>query len=201
MSKNIQNEKNIQITQELRKAGKAGRTALSAEERAVRSAAIVKKLISSDEFKNAEVIMIYKALGAEVDLQTLENAAKSCGKHLLYPLCISKTEMIPLEPEDCDAWICGSYGIKEPLREKSAEYAPGEIDLVICPCTAFDEKCNRIGMGGGYYDRFLPKCQNAHIAAVAFEAQKTACIPAMPWDHAMEKVYTETAVYEQAEVI
>lgn len=201
MSKNIQKEKNTQTTQELRKAGKAGRSALPAEERAMRSAAIVKRLISSDEFKNAKVIMIYKAIGAEVDLQALEAAAKSCGKHLLYPLCISRTEMIALEPKDCDSWICGSYGISEPLREKSTEYAPEKIDLVICPCTAFDEKCNRIGMGGGYYDRFLPKCQNARIIAVAFEAQKTAFIPAMPWDQAMEKVYTETAVYEQTEVI
>ena len=201
MSKNIQKEKNTQTTQELRKAGKAGRSALPAEERAMRSAAIVKRLISSDEFKNAEVIMIYKAIGAEVDLQALEAATKSCGKHLLYPLCISRTEMIALEPKDCDSWICGSYGISEPLREKSTEYAPEKIDLVICPCTAFDEKCNRIGMGAGYYDRFLPKCQNARIIAVAFEAQKTAFIPAMPWDQAMEKVYTETAVYEQTEVI
>ena len=201
MSKNIQNEKNTQTTQKLRKAGKAGRSALPAEERAMRSAAIVKRLISSDEFKNAKVIMIYKAIGAEVDLQALEAATKSCGKHLLYPLCISRTEMIALEPKDCDSWICGSYGISEPLREKSTEYAPEKINLVICPCTAFDEKCNRIGMGAGYYDRFLPKCQNARIIAVAFEAQKTAFIPAMPWDQAMEKVYTETAVYEQTEVI
>lgn len=186
--------------QELRNAGKAGRSALSAEERAAQSAAIVKKLIASDEFKNAGVIMIYRALGAEVDLRALEAAADSCGKHLLYPLCISKTDMIPLEPENSDAWFCGSYGISEPVREKSKEYAPEEIDLVICPCTAFDEKCRRIGMGGGYYDRFLPKCQNARVIAVAFEAQKAEYIPAMPWDQAMEKVYTETAVYEQTEV-
>ncbi len=187
--------------QELRKAGKAGRSALSAEERAARSAAIVKKLIASDEFKNSDVIMIYKALGAEVDLKALETAADSSGKHLLYPLCISKTGMIPLEPESCDAWFCGSYGISEPVRGKSREYAPEEIDLVICPCTAFDEKCRRTGMGGGYYDRFLPRCRNAHIIAVAFEAQKAEYIPAMPWDQPMEKVYTETAVYEQTEVV
>lgn len=44
------------------------------------------------------------------------------------------------------------------VREKSELVLPEKIDLVICPCTVFDEEGSRMGMGAGYYDRFLPLC-------------------------------------------
>lgn len=182
---------------ELRKAGKAARKALAPEERKEKSEAIAERLLASEEFKKAEYIMIYKALGGEVSLEALENSAEAAGKHLLYPLCISETEMIALEPSGEDSWMCGSYGITEPVREKSTEIRPEDIDLMICPCTSFDESCNRIGMGGGYYDRYLRKCSKASIVAAAFEAQKADNIPAAPWDLPMQKVFTEKSVYNR----
>ena len=54
-----------------------------------------------------------------------------------------------------------------------------------------DEQGNRLGMGCGYYDRFLPGCENAFLAAVAFEYQRTARIPAEPWDRPMDAAVTE----------
>ena len=116
-------------------------------------------------------------------------------KRLVYPLCISKTEMIALEPLGEDSWKDGYCGIREPVREKSVEIRPEEIDLVICPCTVFDEAGGRMGMGAGFYDCYLPRCTNAHIVAVAFEAQKADCVPMEPWDRPMELVFTEKAVY------
>lgn len=83
----------------------------------------------------------------------------------------------------------------EPVREKSVEIPPEEIELVICLCTVFDENCGRMGMGAGFYDRYLAKCVNAHIAAVAFEVQKADSIPMEPWDKPMEMVFTETCTY------
>lgn len=186
-----------QAVKTLRKAGIAGREALSAEERSEKSAAIVQKILASEEFRTAEVILLYKAIGGEVRLDGLETADASKGKHFVYPLCISRTEMIALEPQGADAWMRGHYGITEPVREKSSEVPPEKIDLVICPCTAFDEACSRIGMGGGYYDRYLTGCEKAKVVAVAFEAQKAEQIPSAPWDRPMQKVFTEAAVYEQ----
>ena len=77
----------------------------------------------------------------------------------------------------------------------SVEIRPEEIDLVICPCTVFDEAGGRMGMGAGFYDRYLPRCVNARIAAVAFEAQKADCVPMEAWDRPMDLVFTEKAVY------
>ena len=182
--------------EELRKAGILARESLSREERREASIRIVEQILQSSEYRDAVIVMLYKAVRGEVSLDALETDSSAKGKRLVYPNCIDKVDMAAFEPTDEDSWGKGSYGIPEPAAEKSVEISPDKIDLVICPCTAFDEKCSRIGMGAGYYDRFLEKCVNAYIISVAFEVQKAEDIPASPWDKAMEKVYTETKIYE-----
>lgn len=180
----------------LRRAGIMARESMSQEEREEGSASIVEGILESPEYKSARIVMLYKAVRGEVRLDRLESDPSVRDKRLVYPYCIDKAGMAALEPMSNDSWGKGSFGIPEPLPEKSLEVSPDQIDLVICPCTAFDEKCNRIGMGAGYYDRFLVKCVNAHIISVAFEAQKAEEIPADPWDKAMEKTFTEIKVYQ-----
>lgn len=68
--------------------------------------------------------------------------------------------------------------------------------MVICPCTVFDEYGNRMGMGAGVYDRYLPKCKNACVAAVAFECQKAEVLHAEEWDKTMNLIFSEAAVYQ-----
>lgn len=141
--------------------------------------------------------MIYKGVRGEVRLDVLEKAAAAEGKRLAYPLCVGPGEMIALaaDPLDESAWTKGAYGILEPVRERAEEIAPKDIDLVICPCTVFDEVCGRMGMGAGYYDRYLTQCGGAAVVAAAFEAQKAERVPMEPWDRAMDMVFTENRVY------
>ena len=200
---------NQQERQNLRKSRIAARDALSAEDRDRLSKSIVSRILASPVFRQAKTILIYKGIRGEVRLEALEEAVSAgvaspseeavgadfAEKRLVYPLCISKTEMIALEPQGEDSWKDGYCGIREPVREKSVEIRPEEIDLVICPCTVFDEAGGRMGMGAGFYDRYLPRCTNAHIVAVAFEAQKADCVPMEPWDRPMDLVFTEKAVY------
>lgn len=89
---------------------------------------------------------------------------------------------------------CSAYRTR--LRECSEEVPPEEIDLVVCPCTVFDESCNRMGMGGGFYDRYLPKCVRAKIVSVAFELQKAPAVPMEQWDRAVDMTFTEESVYQ-----
>lgn len=175
----------------LRKEKIACRNALSIEERDALSRKIVEQILASREFQEAKTVMIYKGIRGEVRLDALEVAKK----HLLYPLCVSNTEMVALLPEDSQAWQTGYCGIQEPIRERSKEIAPEDIDLVICPCTVFDEQGGRMGMGAGFYDRYLEKCTNAVVAAVAFECQKTERVPVETWDKPMDLIFTEDRIY------
>ena len=186
---------NEQERRALRKSKIAARDALSPEEREERSARIVERIRASRIYREAETVMIYRATRGEATLHALEEAAEADGKKLVYPLCISKTEMTALHPLGEDAWKQGAFGIWEPVMEKSEKVAPWDLDLVVCPCTVFDERGGRMGMGAGFYDRYLEKCSRAHIVSVAFEVQKAERVPMESWDKSMEMVFTEEAVY------
>lgn len=110
---------------------------------------------------------------------------------MAFPYCISGTEMIALEPLGPESWEKGCYGIWAPVPSRSRIIQPDQLELVLCPCTAFDGRGHRLGMGGGYYDRFLPRCERAVIAAVAYELQRVDELETEPWDVAMDLVFTE----------
>ena len=160
------------------------------------SQAIVAKIAATPAFQNAKCIMSYRAMRGEVDLTELHRLAGTLGKTVVYPYCVSRTEMLALLPNSNTAWKAGAFGIQEPIPEQSHHMLPEQIDLILCPCSAFDEQCRRLGMGAGYYDRFLPQCSNAHIYGVAFEVQKADSVPTDPWDYPIEQFITEEMIYQ-----
>lgn len=179
----------------LRKEKIRARDALGRETRERLSRRIAARIAASGVFQTARTILIYRAVPGEVQLNALETAPQSQNKRIAFPRCVSDTEMIALLPHDPTAWAAGYRGIQEPILERSEQIAPDDIDLVICPCTVFDEDCHRMGMGAGFYDRYLKKCTHAQTIAVAFECQKSPKVPTAPWDCSIEYVFTESAVY------
>ncbi len=179
----------------IRRIALTARRTMSPEERKDASKAITDLIAASDVFRMAETVLIYKAMPDEVDLGFLTCLPDAEGKRFCYPRVIGEGHMTALLPCGPDSWGKGSFGITEPDEAKSLPVSPEDIDLVLCPCTAFDNSMGRLGMGGGYYDRFLPKCLNAVIAAVAFETQKVEAVPKEDTDIRMDMVFTEKAVY------
>ena len=154
---------------EQRKAALAARRALSAGERAVFSKKICSRISRTKAFREAGTILAYLATWDEADLSILCEKAVKLVKGLL--------------------------GITAPDPEKSELLKPEDIDLVLVPLVAFDEEKRRLGHGGGYYDRYLPKCVKADLIAVAFEAQKLEEIATDSYDVLMKTIVTEEKVY------
>ncbi len=155
----------------------------------------MERILELPEYKKARTVMLYRAVRGEADPAGLASGDRARGKRLVYPRCQDRETMVALEPLSENAWSRGYFGIPEPIPENSAEVDPEEIDLVICPCASFDEEGTRLGMGAGYYDRFLAGCGNAFILAIAFEVQKADHIPSDPWDYPMNMVCTEEKTY------
>ena len=135
--------------------------------------------------------MLYRAVRGELSVDTLPALPASAGKRFAYPRCVSTTEMEAFIP---GTWETGAFGIPEPSEASSVRVPPEEIDLVVCPGTAFDRRGTRLGMGGGYYDRFLPECVNAVFVMAAFENQRAPVLPRSLTDVPMDLIVTEDAV-------
>ena len=177
-----------------RKAGIAARRALSDNERTHSNAALCARIMALDCFKKAENIRLYAAFGGEADLSALAVEAARQGKTLAYPVCgegFSLTAAVP----GPDGWEVGTYGIRTPILSRSEILRPDQLDLVLVPCTAFDTACRRVGMGKGYYDRYLPRCTRAVKLGVAFEAQQVDAAAVDAYDEKLDGFVTEGGLY------
>ena len=177
-----------------RRAGLMARRGLPQAERAAANAAICARILAMPCFQTAENLLLYAAFGGEVDLAVLAEQAARLGKTVAYPVCEENFTLTAAVP-GLDGWEVGAYGIRTPVLERAALVRPEALDLVLVPCTAFDAVCRRVGMGKGYYDRYLPRCRNAVALGVAFEAQRVPEAAAEEQDWQLDGFVTERKVY------
>ena len=171
------------------------RDALNSAERQAQSALLSRNIISSEPYKKANTILVFNAFGSEPDLSAVMQQAQADGKRLCWPCCLTKSEMAAFTPRTDSDWKTGAFGIREPDTERSTRIEPQEIDLVLCPCAGFDRFGSRVGMGAGYYDRYLPHCKNAARMIAAFEAQRTERIYTEITDTSIEWIATQAGVF------
>ena len=177
-----------------RKAGRAARKALGPEERKAANAALCAFLWQLATVQNAQTILLYAAVGSEADLSALAEKAQAQGKTLAYPVCGEAYSLTAAVPGP-DGWETGLYGIRTPVLERSVLLEPEQLDLVLVPCTAFDADCFRVGMGKGYYDRYLPRCTKAAKIGIALEVQRVAHAAVDEHDQRLDAFVTERGLY------
>lgn len=178
-----------------RKAGIAARRALSAAARSAADAALCRRIAALNCFQNARTLLAYAAFGGEADLSALLAEAVRQGKTVAYPICGADFTLTAAVPGP-DGWEVGQYSIRTPILSRSEILLPEALDLVLVPCTAFDADCFRVGMGKGYYDRFLPRCTHAGKIGIAFEAQRVAHAAVDGHDQRLDAYVTERGIYQ-----
>jgi 5-formyltetrahydrofolate cyclo-ligase len=91
-----------------------------------------------------------------------------------------------------EALATNRYGIPEPDVAASALLEASELTLVVVPLVGFDGGCQRLGMGGGWYDRtFAARATPPWLVGAAFSSQRVDRLPVQPWDVALDAVCTE----------
>ena len=135
------------------------------------------------------VVAGFWPLDGEIDVRPLLHALAERGHPVVLPL--TPPRGLPLRFarwQPGDALASGRFGTWEPVGE---ELAP---EVLLVPLLAFDECGNRLGYGGGYYDRTLAALPERIAVGCAFAAQQVACVPAEPTDVRLDAVATERGV-------
>ncbi len=115
---------------------------------------LIEKIQNSPEFIKAKNILTYYPFDYEFDLSSLILAYPD--KNWILPRPIGKGIMLLFKVENLDKLKTGRYGLKVP-GSSSKFFKADELDLIIMPALAYDERGYRLGQGAGYYDRLLTK--------------------------------------------
>ena len=162
---------------------------------------IMQSFMELPEYADAQTIMFYVDVRAEVRTRFDLPIALKQGKRVVVPWCNDEGELELFHLESMDELEIGMYKILEPavhLRNvgiKRIEVT--ELDLIMVPGVGFDARGGRTGMGKGYYDKCLEHARpDAAIVAVCFECQMFDEIPVQSHDIYMDRVITEATTYE-----
>lgn len=156
---------------------------------------IFSRVINFDEFKLTNNILIYSDYNNEVHTKKIIETALKDRKSVYLPKVLGD-EMEFYEIDDFDGLQVSSQGILEPTNSVCSQFNGNEFALVLVPLSAFDRNGNRIGYGGGYYDKYLSKHIVGTKVGLAYSFQETEYIDAEETDIKLDYVITEKEVIE-----
>lgn len=178
----------------IRKLIKEKRNCLSITERDIKDKNIFNRVVNSEIYKNSEVIFIYVSFNGEVDTLKIIEYSLNHNKIVCVPRVICNTKsMEAVKISSTYELAKGLYGILEPKKICKA-IDKKDIDLVLIPGIAFDKKGNRLGYGGGFYDKFLEKKDlNFKFSTIglAYEFQVVENIPCEKHDISVDGIITD----------
>jgi 5-formyltetrahydrofolate cyclo-ligase len=183
-------------TKNLRVNARNARRAMTARERERASRRIADRFLNSRYFTGSEKIGCYVSTWDEVDTSAIIERAWRAKKRIFLPLTSARRCLRFLETLPETELAKNKLGLWEPVSGTLID--ANRLDVVVTPLVAFDRQRNRIGMGGGYFDRtfaFLGDRQHwlrPKLIGVAFECQRVNNIAPNPWDVPVFRVYTES---------
>ena len=208
----------IQRKKEIRRSVRRKRDALSDTEVQNLSERISEHVVRLPEFQRADYLMCYMAFRNEVDCNNIMLTGVREGKQIylpkvegeemsFYPLDLSEEERTVLTTVDLQEakavfrdllkkmtgtrLVLSSYRIPEPVSGRAFQQEQQDRSFMVLPGLVYDRMGNRLGYGGGYYDRFLAVCHPAHVA-VAYSFQiHDEILPCLETDIRPDRIITE----------
>jgi len=184
--------------QSIRKHLLQKRNALTQKAILEKSSLIANNLINFYKYQQSEKIMLYVSTKKEVQTQYIFNSAKRDHKDVFIPLIDKeKRDLIPSLIYDLSELTQSCLGIPQPKKEFARIFSPKILEMVIIPGIAFTKKGQRLGRGGGYYDRFLKKLRKRTcLVGLAFEIQIADNLPIDSNDMPVQYIITENRLID-----
>ena len=177
---------------EIRKQVLAERKSLDSDSVSLASQVICRKIMELPAYEVSENICLYMPINNEVDVMLLAEEAKAAGKKVWLPkVCGEEMEFRAYESEE--QLVTGAYNIKEPVSEETLE-ANSET-LVIMPGAVFTTERDRIGYGGGYYDKYLATNSMCTTVAVCYDFQIVDEIPVEEHDIKPDFLVSDISIF------
>lgn len=173
------------------------RRTITSEEAHAAGLKVIEKIKKLEFFSKPKVVGSYLSMGGELSTAPINDYFLE--KHTLALPFMNVHErgiMDFYSFDKGDDLIENRYHILEPVNDPEKHLTPDVFDALIVPLVAFDSHGNRMGMGGGYYDRMLKKVSSeCLIIGVAYDFQKIDKIPIEPWDKPLNQMVTPTNHY------
>ena len=157
-------------------------------------------VVALPEYQQARRIAAYCAVNGEIGLNPVMDHALDQGKEIYLPHL--DQQALRFSPYFRGQKMrINRYRLPEPDVDDGEMLSPDELDLVLAPLVVFDSNRNRIGMGGGFYDRsFAFRKHSGYgrpvLIGVAHELQKVDRIVPEEWDVSLDMIVTDEAVYK-----
>ena len=180
--------------QQLRRTMRALESGLSARYKAESSRAIAAHLLAMPEYQEAGTVFCFVGTDREIDTRPILEDVLAAGKRLCVPQCVGKGIMELRQVTDLRQLIPGAYGILEPSADAPL-VSLDEVDFAILPCLTCNHLGQRLGQGGGYYDRFLSHYRGGTVLLCREKLIREE-IPLEPHDYPVPWVLTERGLYE-----
>jgi len=188
----------------LRATQRARRAALPASERVAAARGVLAQLEQVPEFMTDTRIAGYWAIGGELPLATVVGSLLARGQHYCLPVLGDDRTLRFATWKPGDALQPNRFGIPEPVCTPDALLVPAQLDVVLVPLLGFDREGNRLGMGGGWYDRSFAFLRTRTTVArpvlvgVGYAMQEVGHVPTEAWDVRLDYVATERELIDLA---
>lgn len=159
------------------------------------SANMAEVLYASSYYQQANIIMLFLSMSDEPQMMKIIENAWRLGKTVCVPHMREKFGIMDaaiIESEE--GLVRGRFNLLVPDPRNLKLVDPGLIDVIIVPAIAYDDKGNRLGMGAGYYDRFIPQAPTAIRIGAVWSSQIIDYVPADQYDQPVQYLLTEAAI-------
>lgn len=181
---------------ELRRQMLAQRQKLTEKEVTEKSGIICSRIKEHKVFSSSDNICLYMPVKNEVDVTLLFDEVWKKGKKIWLPRVGGEGQMQFFSYDQNTSLIMGKYNIREP--DSIQMLVPDGKTLVVMPGAVFSKNRNRIGYGGGFYDRYLEENTMCNTLAVCYDFQIVENLPAEAHDRKPKIIISENQIiYEE----